>query len=117
MQQVDQDPAEQQRTAENVHQQITVSGRLRLRRAAEPHHEQRRHRHQLPKDEQRDPVAGEHDSEAAAGIDQGGGVLAAVPHVQGIQNTDAGDKAENQAEHVAQGVHSQDVQRVVGQRP
>ena len=40
VQQVDQNAAEQQRAAQNMDQQIAVPGRLRLRRAPEPHHEQ-----------------------------------------------------------------------------
>ncbi|KAF5032041.1 hypothetical protein DSECCO2_621420 [anaerobic digester metagenome] len=103
---------QQEQAAEDVEQEVAEARGRGLRRAAQPDQEHRTDAHELPEDKERHIVPGEDAAEAAGHVQTGGHVLAAVGHVQGVDEADQRLDGEDVGENQCQGVHPAEQQRV-----
>ena len=106
-----QDPGQQQAASEQVDQQI-AQAHSGSRPLPGPDQNRRCEGSQFPEEEEGEPIPGEDQAQRAAGIEQGGELLADILQVQGEKAPGEGDQREDDAEDPAQAVHLQDRQAV-----
>ena len=104
------DPAEQQHAAGDMHHEIAEPGGDRRLPPRREDQVGGRERHDLPGDEQGEPVPGEDHAKGAAHVQVGGHVLFRPLHVKRVDRADQGHDGEHPGEHQAQLVHLADEQ-------
>ena len=101
----------QQNAGTDLDNKITHAGAVGALVARGPDQEHRTYGDAFPKNEQSHQVAGEYRAERAARIDQAGGMLDCVPHVQRIEAAKKRGEHKNIAKQKAELVYAQRDQR------
>ena len=104
--------SEQQHAGCELHQQIAHRSAPRPFRAPRPDEHDRSRRRELPVDEQRDQVAGEHRAERAAGIRERRDLLVRIILVQRVDDVEQRGDREDVAESEAQTIDTHQHQRL-----
>ncbi len=107
------DADHQYHAAEQVHQQVTQAGPIGALRAGRPDHDGRTERHDLPKHEYRQQIAGKGHTDRRAGVDERRGQFGGGRLAMSIQPPGEGHDREHRGEQPALGRRAHRLERVV----
>ena len=109
---VKEDAGQEDGAAGQVDEDVAVTGAGGVAGASGPDQDDRGDGHQLPERVEGEEVAGECDADGAAGVEEGGGLLAGVAVVPGVDAGDDADEREDRAEEKREAVGVDDLELV-----